>query len=131
MVKAAKRTAVRAAAGADELTMTDVLGIIRRAIEDKRGDQVLVLDLTGQVDYLDYIVLCCGLSDVHNRAIADNVVSELSRYDIMPDGLDGYRFGDWILIDYGVLVVHVFLPAMREFYRLEELWAAALEVELR
>jgi ribosome-associated protein len=131
MVKAAKRTAVRATAAADDLTMDDVLGIIRRAIEDKRGDQVLVLNLIGQVDYLDYIVLCCGTSDIHNRAIADNVVSELSRYAIMPDGLDGYRFGDWILIDYGVLVVHVFLPAMREFYRLEELWAAAQEVELR
>lgn len=130
MVKAAKRTAVRAAE-ADDLTMNDVLGIVCRAIEDKRGEQVLVLDLTGQVDYLDYIVLCCGLSEIHNRAIADSVVAELSRYDIMPDGLDGYRFGDWILIDYGVLVVHVFLPAMREFYRLEELWAAALEVELR
>lgn len=130
MVKAAKRTAVRAQA-ADDLTMNDVLRLVRQAIEDKRGDQVLILDLTGQVDFLDYMVLCCGLTDVHNRAIADNVVSELSRYDIIPDGLDGYRFGDWILIDYGVLVVHVFLPATRMFYRLEELWAAAQEVELR
>ncbi|MEN8581081.1 RsfS/YbeB/iojap family protein, partial [Klebsiella pneumoniae] len=78
------------------LTERDLLDVyvIRRAIEDKRGEQILALDLTGQVDYVDYIVLCCGMSDIHNRAIADNVVSELSRYDIMPDGLDGYRFGD-------------------------------------
>lgn len=130
MVKRAKMAAARAAV-VDDLSMEDVLSRIRQAIEDKRGEQILILDLIGQVDYLDYLVLCCGFTDVHNRAIADSIVGELSRYDIIPDALDGYRFGDWILIDYGVLVVHVLLPAKREFYRLEELWAAGQEVELR
>ena len=114
----------------DDLSMQDVISIITRAIEDKRGEQTLVLDLSGQVDYLDYLVLCCGNTDVHNRAIADALIEALSAYDIIPDALDGYRFGDWILLDYGVLVVHVFLPALRQFYRLEELWAAGLEVQL-
>jgi ribosome-associated protein len=114
----------------DDLTMQDVITLVTRAIEDKRGEQTLILDLSGQVDYLDYMIVCCGNTDVHNRAIADAVVEALSAYDIIPDALDGYRFGDWILLDYGVLVVHVFLPALRQFYRLEELWAAGLEVKL-
>jgi ribosome-associated protein len=128
MVKSVKEAANRVIE--DDLSMQDALAAITRAIEDKRGEQTLVLDLSGQVDYLDYLIVCCGNTVVHNRAIADAVVEALSAYDIIPDALDGYRFGDWILLDYGILVVHVFLPALRQFYSLEELWAAGLEVQL-
>ena len=77
------------------------------------------------------MVVCTGQTEIHNRAIADHVVSELDRYDIIPDGLHGHRHGDWILIDFGILVVHIFLPVLRDFYRLEELWADGSEVELK
>jgi ribosome-associated protein len=113
-----------------DLAMDDVLRIIRTAIEEKKGEQVTILDLTGQVDYLDYIVVCSGQTDLHNRAVADQVTAELSRYDIIPDATSGYRNGGWILVDYGVLVVHIMLPPLRDFYRLEELWAAGREVGL-
>jgi ribosome-associated protein len=114
----------------DDLTMDGVLRLIRDAIEDKRGEQIRILDMAEQVDYLDYLIICSGQTHTHNRAIADHVAEELARYDIIPDGLHGYPHGDWVLLDYGVLVVHVFLPVLRDFYRLEELWAAGREVEL-
>jgi len=114
-----------------DLTMEDVLKIAIAAIEDKKGEDAVVLNLTEQLDYIDYIIVCTGQTDLHTKAIADNIKLELSRYDIIPDGLNGYRHGDWILLDYGVLVVHVFLPALRDFYRSEELWAGGHAVELK
>ena len=112
-------------------TMDELLAVCVAAIEDKKGEQPVVLDLVGHLDYLDYIVICTGQTELHTQAIADNVKKELSRYDIIPDGLNGYRHGDWILLDYGVLVVHILLPALRDFYRLEELWSAGQTVELK
>ena len=111
--------------------MDEILAVCVAAIEDKKGEQPVVLDLVGHLDYLDYIVICTGQTELHTQAIADNVKNELSRYDIIPDGLSGYRHGDWILLDYGVLVVHILLPALRDFYRLEELWSAGQAVELK
>jgi ribosome-associated protein len=113
----------------EDMSIEEVLAIIRSALEDKKGEEVLIMDLEEQVDYLDYLVVCSGYTDMHNRALADAVISELSRYDIMAEDLQGYRRGDWILIDYGVIVVHIFLPALREFYRLEELWSGGREVK--
>ncbi len=113
----------------DDLTIADILEVIRTALEDKKGQDVLILDVADQCDYMEYLVVASGLSDTHNRALADNVMSELARYGIIRDDLQGYRRGDWILIDYDVLVVHLFLPALREFYRLEELWASGEEIK--
>jgi ribosome-associated protein len=114
----------------DDLSMTDVLRVVVGAIDRKKGADPIILDLSDHLDYLDYIVVCSGETELHTQAIADQVVADLARYDIIPDGINGYRYGDWVLVDYGVLVVHVFLPALRDFYRLEELWGAGRAVEL-
>ena len=111
--------------------MEDVLRLVVGAIEDKKGESCTILDVSDVVDFLNYLVICSGQTDLHNRAIADHVVSELTSYDIIADGINGYQHGDWILIDYDVLVVHVFLPGLREFYQLEELWAAGREIQLQ
>ncbi|MCC7479393.1 ribosome silencing factor [bacterium] len=113
----------------DDLTIDDILEVIRTALEDKKGQEVRIIDVAEHCDYMEYLVVASGLSDTHNRALADNVMSELARYGIIRDDLQGYRRGDWILIDYDVLVVHLFLPALREFYRLEELWASGEEIK--
>ena len=131
MVKARGAQRVESPADDREPTMEEVLALCVAAIDDKKGEQPVVLDLAGHLDYLDYIVICTGHTELHTQAIADNVKKELARYDIIPDGLSGYRHGDWILLDYGVLVVHILLPALRDFYRLEELWSAGRAVELK
>ncbi len=113
----------------DNLTILDVLEIIRTALEDKKAQDAVIIDVADQCDYMEYIVVASGLSDTHNRALADNVMAELARYGIIRDDLQGYRRGDWVLIDYEVLVVHIFLPELREFYRLEELWASGEEIK--
>ena len=115
----------------EDLSIEDILKIVYETIDSKKGGDIIILDLTEQVDYLDYLIICSGQTEIHNKAIADAVSAELYRYDIIADGLYGYQHGDWVVLDYGVLVVHVFLPRLRDFYRLEELWAAGRMVELK
>jgi ribosome-associated protein len=115
----------------DELSMDDLLSMIYRALDEKKAERIVILDMTSQVDYLDYLVICTGQTEIHCRALIDHLAAELERYDIIPDGLHGYVYGDWIVADYGVLVVHAFLSKTRDFYRLEELWAGGREVELK
>jgi ribosome-associated protein len=112
----------------EDMHLEDVLAIIRHALDEKKAEQVAILDLEDVIDYTDYMVLCNGYTELHNRALADAVLSELARYDIMPEDVQGQRRGDWILIDLDAIVVHIFLPALREFYRLEELWSGGKEV---
>ena len=114
----------------EELAIEDVLHFIKQAIEDKKGEDVLVLDLEGQVDYLDYLIVCSGFTEIHNQAIAQNISSELARHDIIAEDIQGLKRGDWILLDFDVIVVHIFLPSLREFYRLEELWSGGKEVQV-
>jgi ribosome-associated protein len=111
-----------------EPSIEELLKIVRDAIEDKKGERVTLLDLSGVVDYLDYLVICSGQTEIQNRAIADNIIEKLGRYGILPDAVNGHSGGQWILLDYGVLVVHIFLNRLREYYRLEELWAGGTEV---
>ncbi len=112
----------------EDMSLEDVLAVIRQALDDKKAEQVTILDLEDVIDYTDYMVLCNGFTELHNRALADAVLSELAGYDIIPGAAQGYRRGDWILIDLDAIVVHIFLPALREFYRLEELWSGGREV---
>ena len=113
-----------------EPSIKEVLKIIGRTMDGHKGEQLIGLDVSEFVDYLDYIIIGTGQTAIHNRAIVDYVAAELARYDIIPDGLNGYENGEWILVDFGVLTVHLFTPTLREFYRLEDLWSAGREVEL-
>jgi ribosome-associated protein len=113
-----------------EPSIEELLKIIHTAIDDKKGEQITILDLSGVVDYLDYLVICSGQTEIQNRAIADNIIEALGRYGIEPDALSGHTSGQWILLDYGVLVVHIFQTKLREYYRLEELWAGGAEVRV-
>jgi len=115
---------------ADVSTMGDVLQLVGTAIADKKGEDIVVLDLRGAVDYLDYMVICTGNTEIQNRAIVDNIEARLAGCDIIPERLHGYNHGKWILLDYDILVVHVFTPELREYYRLEDLWAGGQEVSL-
>ena len=74
------------------------------------------------VTYTDYFVICSGRNARQTQAIAEGMRETLKRDRIVPSGVDGERQGDWILLDYLDVVVHVFTPDARAFYRLESLW---------
>ena len=90
----------------------------------------LVLDLRQLSDATDYFVIVSGDSDVHTRAIADNVLQYTRQHGVRPAGVEGQTAGRWILIDFINVVLHIFLPAVRDFYQLERLWGDAPQVSL-
>lgn len=111
-----------------EPELSELLALVVQAIDDKKGERPIVLDVQDVVDYVDHLIICSGQSDIQNRAIAENVIESLGRYGIMPDSVSGHSGGQWILLDYGVMIIHVFLGKLREYYRLEELWAGGKEL---
>ena len=96
-----------------------------RAAGEKRGDDILVLDISGLTVLSDYFVLVSGRSTTHVKAIADHIREKLGELGAKAPRLEGYREGLWVLLDYGDLVVHVFLQSERDFYNLERLWGDA------
>jgi ribosome-associated protein len=93
---------------------------------DRKALDIVQLDLRGMVGYADYFLICSGRSDRQTRAIHDAIHTGMkSAYGLLPRRVEGASEGRWILIDYLDVVVHVFTPETREYYRLEQLWGEA------
>lgn len=92
--------------------------------EEKRAQDVVILDLRGQTLVTDYFVLCTATSRVQMRAVAE-AIAEALRGNRFRGVREGDEAGQWVLLDYGDTVVHIFGPETRAFYRLERLWADA------
>ena len=102
--------------------------VLERASElasDRKGVDMLVMDLRGISNATDFFLVVSGTSDMHVRSIAEHVIEELKKEGHRPSHVEGLRSGRWVLIDYIDFVVHVFHPAAREFYQLERLWGDA------
>ncbi|MCK9229390.1 MAG: ribosome silencing factor [Syntrophales bacterium] len=80
--------------------------------------------------FADYFIVCSGNSDRQVQAIAEAIRDGLKKNNILPLGIEGERAGQWILMDYGDLVVHIFYEPLREFYNLEGLWSDAPSMEV-
>lgn len=99
---------------------------IAHLLLDKKGSDVLVLDVRGMSSYADYIVLASAESDRQVSAMAENVHMKVKEEDgLHPSGTEGKETGQWVLLDYGEVVAHLFLNDVRAFYDLEGLWADA------
>jgi len=93
------------------------------ALADLKGVNTITLDVRGLTDVTDYLVISSGTSSRHVKSLADKVTDELGRKGSQPLGVEGEDAGEWLLVDYGDVVGHVMLPATRDFYDLERLWA--------
>ncbi|HUF27779.1 MAG TPA: ribosome silencing factor [Gemmatimonadaceae bacterium] len=92
---------------------------------DRSANDVVVLSLSEVTDVTDFFVIASGTSDTHVRAIAEHVMEELKREGSAVHHVEGLTQGRWVLLDYVDFVVHVFHPALRQFYQLERLWSDA------
>ena len=101
------------------------LRVIIDAVVERNARDPVLLDLRGLSDATDWFVIASGDSDTHARAIADNVVERTRRHGSRPSGVEGRGHASWILLDYINVVVHIFQPRVRDFYRLEDLWGDA------
>lgn len=98
--------------------------IVRMALK-KKGSDIVVLDLRKISTIVDYFIIITGTSDIHTKALADDIVSKLGKKGIKKWHLEGYSYGHWILIDYVDVVVHIFLEEERLYYNLASLWGDA------
>jgi ribosome-associated protein len=98
---------------------------------NKKAEEIRIFDLRMISNVADFFVICSGSSDVHVKAIYDEIDRELSQKAINPNHTEGAAHGRWVLIDYIDVVVHVFQPAIREFYGLERLWGDAKIEEVK
>jgi ribosome-associated protein len=91
--------------------------------EDKKAIEVVELDLRGVLGYTDYFLVCSGNTGRQAKAIHDGIIEGLKHdHHTLPRRVEGSADGGWILMDYLDVVVHIFTPETREFYRLEQLW---------
>jgi ribosome-associated protein len=103
--------------------VNDLAQRCREAAIEKKAENVMLIDIRGRANFADYFVLATGRSIIQVRSIADGVVEASEDKYGTPVRTEGYSDGNWILVDYGPVIVHVFTPAAREFYNLERLWA--------
>jgi ribosome-associated protein len=101
-----------------------------RAAAEKKAVDIVALDLRQVASFTDYFVICSGNNARHVQAIADSVEETLKKSGRRPIHIEGYSAGEWILLDYGDFVVHVFGNQARRFYDLERLWRDAERVAL-
>ena len=103
--------------------------LIQQALEDAKGLDVHVLDVRKRADFADYMLIASGTSSRHVSAMADKIVDKMRGAGVRPLGMEGKEVGDWVLIDFGDVVVHLMRPPTRAFYDLEKLWSQDLREE--
>ena len=102
-----------------------------RAAESKKASDIKVLDLTGITSFADFFVICTGANQRQIQAISDEVGMQLKQQaGELPTSVEGYNQAEWILADYGDMLVHIFSPKAREYYSLERLWRGAKALEI-
>ena len=96
--------------------------LVIEALDDLKAVNTVSLDVTDLTDVMDYMVGASGTSSRHVKSLADNVCMEAKKQGMRPIGVEGQDAGEWVLVDFGDVVVHLMLPATRDFYDLERLW---------
>ena len=103
-----------------------MLATVRASLDDDKAEDVVVIDLAGKSGIADYMIVASGASKRQVGAMADHLLEKLRAIGVRSLGSEGMAHCDWVLIDAGDVVVHLFRPEVREFYSLERLWATPL-----
>jgi ribosome-associated protein len=96
--------------------------VVEGALDEMKAVNVRVLDVHKLTDIADTMIIASGNSDRHVRSIADRIIEHAKKGGFRPMGVEGERDGEWVLVDLQDVIVHIMLPRVREFYRLENLW---------
>ena len=111
--------------GQQAMKPEQLVGEIARYAAEKKAGDIVELDLREVLGYTDYFLVCSGNTKRQTRAIHDGILEGLKRDGTLPRRVEGLGRADWILMDYLDVVVHIFTPATRAYYRLEQLWGEA------
>ncbi len=105
-----------------DYTAEDMLAAVLASVEDDKAEDVVQIDLRGRSDVADYMVICSGRSSRQVAAISEKLADRIKEAFRLTVKMEGKETGDWVLIDTGDVIVHVFRPEVREFYQLEKMW---------
>lgn len=111
-------------------TPLETLNIMAQVIYDKKGFNSLALDVQGLSSITDFLLIAEGNVDRHASSIGRAILDELDARGEKPVHVEGQREGDWVVLDFGNIVVHIFSPGLRERYSLERLWSESKIVDL-
>lgn len=95
--------------------------LILATLNDRKADQIVTIDLNNKADFADAMVVASGTSGRHVASLAEHVMDALKTHGIQPL-VEGLETGDWVLVDAGDIIIHIFKPEAREYYRLEKMW---------
>jgi ribosome-associated protein len=105
-----------------QVTSEELLAHILKQLDDDKAEDIVQIDLRGKTAIGDFMVICSGRSSRQVASIAEKLVDELKQTYGRLSRIEGKETGDWVLIDTGDVIVHVFRPEVREFYQLEKMW---------
>lgn len=115
----------------DQLSSEALARTLAAFAADKKAIDLVVLDLRGLAAYTDFFIVCSGGTDRQTKAIHDAIhIGMKAEHRMLPARVEGVAAGSWIVMDYVDAVVHVFVPDVRDFYRLEQLWGDVPRLEL-
>ena len=103
-----------------------MLHLIEACLDDDKAEQIVRIDLAGKSEIADHMVVATGRSTRHVAAIADHLIEKLKGAGHGRPRVEGMQTCDWVLVDAGDVIVHLFRPEVRDFYNLEKMWSADL-----
>jgi len=108
------------------MMIDDLVKIVATSLDDDKAEDIVSIDLRGKSSIADYMVIATGRSSRQLAAMAQHLDEKLTKLGIKDVAVEGMTQGDWVLLDGGDVVVHLFRPEVREFYNLEKMWGAEL-----
>ncbi|SLN13323.1 ribosome silencing factor [Oceanibacterium hippocampi] len=116
-------------ANTQQATVRELHGLVLASLEDDKAEDVVSIDLSGKTSFADYMVIASGRSSRQVGAIADHLSRRVKEAGAGKPVLEGQSNCDWVLVDLGDVIVHIFRPEVRNFYALEKMWGADLPAE--
>jgi ribosome-associated protein len=102
--------------------MLEIAHTIINSLEEKKGEEILLLDIQKIATFTDYFIICTGTSDRMLDALADSVIMGVNEKHNIKGRIEGKPQCGWVVVDFGSILVHLFSPDQRDYYKLEELW---------
>ena len=129
MQKGSRKRASRKSSGAELLSVDDVHSLTIDSLENSKAENIQSINITKKSSIGDYMIIASGRSHRHVGSIADFLMRDLKTAGVRTPRVEGKQNGDWVLIDIGDIIVHIFRPEVREFYNLEKMWMLPITPE--
>ena len=114
-------------AAVDETDARTVLNLVLKSLDDSKAEDLVSIDMMGKSALADHMVIASGRSHRHVSALADHLLRDLKTVGVKAPKVEGLQNGDWVPIDTGDLIVHIFRPEVRSFYNIEKMWSVGGE----